>query len=63
MKEKINQLMIEKSMTFDDLHSHFQMSKQTLTKKINGSLEWTFPEIMILCKVFEIEDPQILLRH
>lgn len=58
MNQKIEELMREKSISFNMLHSHFKMSKQTLTKKLNGTLEWTFPELMVLCQVFEIENPE-----
>lgn len=63
MKQKIEDLMQQRNMTFQDLASHFTFSKQTLTKKLNGTLEWTFPEIMTLAKVFEIEDVQDFHRR
>jgi len=56
VKEKIEALMIDKQVSFNTLASHFLCSKQTLTKKINGTLEWTYPEMMILGEVLGIED-------
>jgi hypothetical protein len=62
MKKQIEALMHDKEISFNVLHSHFNMSKQTLTQKLNGTLDWTFPELMVLCQVFELESPEILFK-
>jgi lambda repressor-like predicted transcriptional regulator len=56
MKEKIEALMKEKGISFSELSTHFTFSKQTLTRKINGTLEWTYTDMMILADVFGIQD-------
>ena len=58
MQGEIEKLMQEKNVVFNDLASQFSISKQTLTKKLSGSLAWTFSEMMILAEVLEIEDMQ-----
>ena len=57
MKDKIEKLMKEENISFHELARHFNISKQTLTKKINGTLDFTFDELIVLSKVFHIEDP------
>lgn len=57
MKNKVQDLLDNKNMKFHDFSKNFTISKQTLTKKLNGTLDWTFEEVLILTKVFEIEDP------
>lgn len=57
MKEKIEYLMKLNNMSFHQLASHFTVSKQTMTKKINGTLDWTFDEIILLTKIFHIDNP------
>ncbi len=58
MQGEIEKLMQEKNVVFNDLASQFSISKQTLTKKLSGSLAWTFSEMMILAEILEIEDMQ-----
>lgn len=58
LKSKIELLMQEKNMSFNELATHFTISKQTLTQKLNGTHDWTFPEMMILSKLLGIDDPQ-----
>ena len=60
MQGEIEKLMQEKNVVFNDLASQFSISKQTLTKKLSGSLAWTFSEMMILAEILEIEDMQTL---
>lgn len=48
--------MLLKGISFQELSTHFKCSKQTLTQKINGALEWTYPEMMILSEILEIKD-------
>lgn len=58
MQEKWNQLMEQYQVSFGQLAETLGISKQTLTKKVLGKLDWTFPEMEKLMKLFEIEDPQ-----
>lgn len=58
MQEKLNQLMAEYYVTFDELAVRLGVSKQTLTRKMKGLTDWTYPEIMLLVQIFNIEDPQ-----
>ncbi|WP_310604255.1 helix-turn-helix domain-containing protein [Anaerosporobacter sp.] len=58
MQEKIAKLLEEYNMTFGDLAENLGISKQTLTKKVQGKLDWTYPEMEKLIKVFQIKDPQ-----
>lgn len=58
MQEKINQLMQEYYVTFDELAIRLGVSKQTLTRKLKGLMDWTYPEMMILIQIFNIEDPE-----
>ncbi|MHC1746872.1 MAG: helix-turn-helix domain-containing protein [Cellulosilyticaceae bacterium] len=57
MQEKFNKLMEEYYITFGELATRLGVSKQTLTRKMIGTTEWTYPEIMLLCQIFNIEDP------
>ena len=58
MQEKINQLMEEYYVTFDELAVRLGVSKQTLTRKIKGHTDWTYPEMALLIQIFNIEDPE-----
>lgn len=58
MQEKINQLMQEYYVTFDELAIRLGVSKQTLTRKLKGLMDWTYPEMMLLIQIFNIEDPE-----
>lgn len=58
MQEKFNELMDEYYITFGELATRLGVSKQTLTRKIKGTTDWTYPEIMLLSQIFNIEDPQ-----
>jgi plasmid maintenance system antidote protein VapI len=58
MQEKINRLLIEYKISFQELARMLNVSNHTLTRKVNGSTEWTYSEIMKLTEVFQIEDPQ-----
>lgn len=58
MQQKINKLMTEHNITFKQLATKVNVSNQTLTRKINGSTDWTYAEIIILTELFKIEDPQ-----
>jgi Trp operon repressor len=58
MQEKINKLLIEYKISFRDLAQKLNVSNHTLTRKVNGSTEWTYSEIMLLSQIFHIEDPQ-----
>jgi len=58
MKEKINKLLIENNISFRELAQKMSVSNHTLTRKMNGSTEWTYSEMMLLTQIFHIEDPQ-----
>jgi len=58
MQEKINKLMNEYNISFRELADKLKVSNKTLTRKINGSTDWTYAEIIILTELFKIEDPQ-----
>lgn len=57
MQEKLNQLMAEYYVTFEELAIRLSVSKQTLTRKFKGQTDWTYSEIMLLQQIFNIEDP------
>lgn len=56
--EKMKQLLNENKISFRELAQKLSVSNQTLTRKMSGTTEWTFPEITILTELFHIEDPQ-----
>jgi plasmid maintenance system antidote protein VapI len=58
MQEKINKLLNEYKISYPELARKLNVSNHTLTRKVNGSTEWTYSDIMILAKLFHIEDPQ-----
>jgi plasmid maintenance system antidote protein VapI len=58
MKQKIYQLMTEQNISFNELAAKLKVSKQTITRKINGATDWTYSEIMILTELFNIKDPK-----
>lgn len=58
MQEKIKVLMEQYDISFGTLAEKVNVSKQTLTKKVNGTMDWTYEEMMILTQLFHIEDPQ-----
>lgn len=58
MQEKINKLMEEYYVTFDELAIRLGVSKQTLTRKLKGLTDWTYPEMALLIQIFNIEDPE-----
>ncbi len=58
MQEVWNQKMEEYNVTFAQLADELAISKQTLTKKVQGKMDWTYPEMMKLVQMFEITDPQ-----
>ena len=58
MEEKINKLMQEYYVTFGELSVRLGISKQTLTRKLKGSTDWTYPEIMLLTQIFNIDSPE-----
>lgn len=57
MKKDINMLREEKNITFGELADRLNISKQTLTKKMNKSLDWTYQEMLTLTELFQIVDP------
>ena len=58
MQEKMKQLMEAYPISFGELAIKLNISKQTLTRKINGSTDWTYHEIILLTQLFDIESPQ-----
>ena len=58
MHQKISKLMEEYNISFGELAEKINVSKQTLTRKMNGSTDWTYHEMMILAQLFKIENPQ-----
>lgn len=58
MQQKINALMEQYEVSFTLLSDILGVSKQTLTKKVTGEMDWTFPEMEKLIELFRIEDPQ-----
>lgn len=57
MQQKINRLMEEYQITFGELANKLNISKQTLTRKMNGSTDWTYQEMIGLSEIFHIQDP------
>lgn len=58
MQEKIQKLMETYALSFGELATYLGVSKQTLTRKLKGTTDWTYSEIMLLCQLFHIDDPQ-----
>ena len=56
MQEKLKKLMEEYYVTFEELAIRLGVSKQTLTRKMKGMTDWTYPEMMLLAQIFNIED-------
>ncbi len=57
MQERFNQLMEEYYTNFGEIAIRLGISKQTLTRKIKGTTDWTYGEMMTLAQIFNIEDP------
>lgn len=58
MQKKINKLMEEYDVTFGELTTRLGISKQILTRKLKGTTDWTYPEMMLLAQILNIEDPE-----
>lgn len=58
MHEKLTQLMNEYYVTFEELSVRLGVNKRTLTHKMNGSMDWTYEEMMLLVQMFNIHDPE-----
>ena len=58
MQEKITKLLEEYKIPFGELAQILGISKQTLTKKVLGSMDWTYPEMTKLIDLFHIDNPQ-----
>lgn len=56
-QQKIVQLMTEQKVSFREIAAKLKVSNQTITRKINGTTDWTYSEIMILTELFQIKDP------
>lgn len=57
MQQKFNELMEEYYTNFGEVAMRLGVSKQTLTRKINGTTDWTYSEMMLLAQIFNIKDP------
>lgn len=57
-QQKIVQLMTEQNISFKEIAAKLKVSNQTITRKINGTTDWTYSEIMILTELFNIKDPK-----
>lgn len=57
MQQKIVQLMTDQNISFKELAAKLKVNNQTITRKINGTTDWTYSEIMILSELFGIQDP------
>lgn len=58
MQDKFNKLMAEYYITFGELAVRLGISKQTLTRKMKGTTDWTYPEMILLAQIFNIQDIQ-----
>lgn len=58
LQEKITKLLEEYKISFGELAQILGISKQTLTKKVLGNMDWTYPEMTKLIELFDIDDPQ-----
>lgn len=56
MQQKLNKLMEEYYVTFGELATRLGVSKQTLTRKVKGTTDWTYSEMILLAQIFNIED-------
>ncbi|MGL4738961.1 MAG: helix-turn-helix domain-containing protein [Cellulosilyticaceae bacterium] len=56
MNEKLQKLMQIHEMSFEALARELNVNKRTLTRKFNGSTDWTYQEMMILSELLEIDD-------
>jgi transcriptional regulator with XRE-family HTH domain len=50
--------MEEYYVPFEELAIRMGVSKQTLTRKMKGTTDWTYREMMLLAQIFNIQDPQ-----
>ena len=56
IEQKLNELMKEYYVTFGELATRLGVSTQTLTRKMKGATDWTYPEMMLLAQIFNIQD-------
>lgn len=63
MEEKINELMKQYYVTFDEIAVRLGVSKPTLTRKFKGKTDWTYSEMMLLAQIFNIENPAEFFFH
>lgn len=56
-QQNIIQLMMEQNISFKEIAAKLKVSNQTITRKINGTTDWTYYEIMILTELLNIKDP------
>ncbi len=56
-QQNIIQLMMEQNISFKEIAAKLKVSNQTITRKINGTTDWTYSEIMILTELLNIKDP------
>ncbi|MBE6024380.1 MAG: XRE family transcriptional regulator [Cellulosilyticum sp.] len=58
MQDKLNQLMTEYYVTFDELSIRLGVNKRTLTRKMKGLTDWSYAEMTLLIQIFNIQDPE-----
>lgn len=56
MQERMNKLMEEYYVTFEELATRLGISKPTLTRKMKGMTDWTYSEMMLIAQIFNIKD-------
>ncbi|WP_157047821.1 hypothetical protein [Cellulosilyticum ruminicola] len=47
MQQRFNQLMEEYYTNFGEIATRFEISKHTLTRKVTGKMDFTYPEMML----------------
>ena len=58
LHDKLNEMMKAYYVNFDELAIRLGISKQTLTRKMKGTTDWTYKEIVLLTQIFNIQDPE-----
>lgn len=62
IEKEIRAEMIRRDITTIDLANQIKMPRQTLSRKLNGHVEFTITEIGDIAKVFGLEDWELLKR-
>ncbi len=61
MQEKLNKLMEEYRVMFEELATRLGVSKQTFTRKVKGTRDWTYPEMILQAQILNVEDMEAML--